>query len=292
MWVVSNTFVYPLKSGAAVELTGLTLNEKGVTGDREFMVVDAETGKPVTARTHPMLLRVQTDLTALFHHQNLKLSVGDDVLYEGGVATKPRSRRDVSVWKWQGTGFDQGDAPAEALSWYLNTPVRLVYRMPEFRPQKRANSGSLGFADGYPLLVLSVESLKALKASLPDFTGTWKDLAARFRANVLVAWMGQKETVPWQEEDWWEVAIGETGIRLQGVKRCSRCAMIGMNPVSGVQDMPGLYNHIGAYREENPPYVGVNFNVLSCGIINAGDQVVITEAEASLQRRRRFNDRA
>ncbi|MBI4147971.1 MOSC N-terminal beta barrel domain-containing protein [Candidatus Woesearchaeota archaeon] len=53
---IAGLYYYPIKSCAGIALEEAVLDEKGITHDREFMVVDAS-GKQVTQRENPGMTR-------------------------------------------------------------------------------------------------------------------------------------------------------------------------------------------------------------------------------------------
>jgi uncharacterized protein YcbX len=127
------------------------------------------------------------------------------------------SRTRVRIWRDHVQVADQGAAAADWLSTFLEYPCRLV-RLPEdvVRPvdpefATRADD-QVGLADGFPVLLISEESLadlnRRLAAPLP---------MNRFRPNVVVSGAG----VPFAEDTWREIQIGE--VRFSLVKACARC---------------------------------------------------------------------
>ena len=71
----------------------------------------------------------------------------------------------------------------------------------------------VGFADGFPFLLLSEASLDDLNARLDSPLPV-----NRFRPNIVVA-----GCVPYEEDRWRRVRVGGVGFRV--VKPCSRCAV-------------------------------------------------------------------
>lgn len=126
-------------------------------------------------------------------------------------------------------------------------PLRLVYfdprattralstsRRPPGAPPRYATQ--VGFADGYPLLVASEQSLGDLNARLPPGEGPLP--MARFRPNVVV-----DAPAPWAEDRWRRFVVRpprgdpagrpSAGVTCHGVKRCGRCKVPTIDQLTG-----------------------------------------------------------
>ena len=166
---VSGLFTYPIKACAGISLSDARLTPRGLADDRWMMVVDPD-GRFLTQRECPTLGQVKprlvADALALEAPGIESLSVS---LRHGG------QRHDVVVWKSTCAAIDQGDEVAGWFSHYLGRSVRLVrvaddfHRTldPRYTPRP---SDTTAFADGYPILVISEESLADLNHRL----GSWK----------------------------------------------------------------------------------------------------------------------
>jgi uncharacterized protein YcbX len=127
-------------------------------------------------------------------------------------------RTDVTIWRDRVRTVDQGPLAAEWFSSYLRVPARLV-RLPDdsvrpVDPQFAVRAGDqVGFADGFPLLLIAEESLDDLNSRLR------KPLPMdRFRPNVVVRGGGA-----YAEDGWAEVRVGQVTCHV--VKACARCAI-------------------------------------------------------------------
>src|SRR2546423_3829686 len=164
---ISALYVYPVKSCRGIELASSPLVERGLARDREWMIVDGE-GRFVTQREIPRLALVEPSLTAetleLGYPGAQRLAVP---LRMEGVA------RAVIVWRDSFLAIDQGDDAAAWLSSVLQQSLRLVRFDPGVRRYCNVTyageSGAhTGFADAYPLLILSEASLADLNARLAE----------------------------------------------------------------------------------------------------------------------------
>src|SRR5262249_14591946 len=124
---------------------------------------------------------------------------------------------DVRVHRDRCRGLDQGDLAAEFFGDYLQRPCRLL-RESTTSPRVRHPEGvsepfTVGFADGYPLLVISQRSLDDLNTRLAEPVPM-----NRFRPNVVV-----EGSEPYAEDGWDRIVLG--GIPLEGAKLCVRCVI-------------------------------------------------------------------
>ncbi|MDL4818130.1 MOSC domain-containing protein [Actinomadura opuntiae] len=203
--VIAELNVFPVKSASGVSLAEAELTPQGLRHDRAFMLVRPD-GRHLSQREVPELALIHPayDGTKLTVHTPLA-----DAPLICEAADGPA--RDVTVHRRPCQGVDQGDDAAAWFSDALGISCRLV-RFTGTRPTKRGG-GTLTFADGYPVSVLSDKSLDDLNrrvdAPLP---------MDRFRPNIVLRGLGP---------------YGEDGVtRLRGaaeielIKPCGRCVII------------------------------------------------------------------
>ena len=124
---------------------------------------------------------------------------------------------EAAVWDDEVLAIDQGSKVAEWLSAAIERPVRLVGMTPNFdRPTSRKYTpqsvpGQTGFSDGFPLLLISEESLEDLNTRMSTTLPM-----NRFRPNIVV-----KGCSAYEEDKWRTIFIGD--IHYHVVKPCSRC---------------------------------------------------------------------
>jgi len=205
--------VYPVKSCRGIAVTEARLGRRGLEYDREWMVVD-ESGRFITQREVPGLARVETALTSkalvLRHPGEAELKVPLEE-FTGG-------ERHVTVWRDTCHAQDVGDPAAAWLSGILGRPVRMVRFHPDHRrPCDPRWVGSVpseaAFADDFPLLVLSEESLSDLNQRI---SGGSPLPMNRFRPNVVV-----RGGAPYVEDAAPVMRAGRVELRM--VKPCVRC---------------------------------------------------------------------
>lgn len=251
-------WLHPLKAGAALSVTEVTLGPRGLVGDRELMVVDLR-GEFLTQREHPELARV---VVRPLGDARFELHLG------AGLSVSPSGPpTPVTVWGDRVMANDCGDAAAELLSATLGRSVRLVGIGPTFdRPVDPSYAGPddrVSFADGFPVLVTTSASIAAAGAlGVPSVD------ARRFRPNVVIA-----GAEPFAEDGW--RSLGTADVELELVKPCSRCQVLDVDPDTG-QRAPGLLAAITPGRRRgNKVLFGQNALVRRCGALRVGDPVSV-----------------
>lgn len=207
---VTGLFTYPIKACAGISLSEATLTPRGFADDRWLMVVDPD-GRFLTQRECPTLGQVKPRISGdALHLEAPRTQTLSMRLQRNGA------RREVVVWKSHCLAIDQGDEVAEWFSSYLDRRVRLVRAADDFHRALDSHyaprpSDTTAFADGYPILIISEESLAdlntRLKSPLP---------MNRFRPNIVV-----RGASAYAEDAWRTFTIG--GLSFEGVKLCARC---------------------------------------------------------------------
>ena len=156
------------------------------------------------------------------------------------------------------------------LSTVLRRDVRLVFmREEDARATDPAYCGGrrVGFADGYPALLVSERSVEELARR-----GGREIPVERFRPNIVVT-----GAHPHDEDTWQRFTLG--GMGFSGVKLCTRCKVTTTDQKTGVRD-PGRepLRTLALYRRiESAVYFGVNVVHDGPGRISVGDRVEVLE---------------
>ena len=274
---ITGLFRYPIKSCRGQALDRVDFDARGLAHDREFVVVTPE-GKFFTQRQIPRLALIVPELV----DGGLRVTAPDmePIAFERRVEG---DRIAVEIWKDEAGGVDQGDAIAAWLSAYLGRAVRLA-RMAEdhvrqvdqqyARPQDQT-----GFSDGYPVLLVSEESLAELNRRLAA-RGEAELPMDRFRPNIVVAGSG----VPNEEDVWGDVRIGGAGgMTLHGVKLCARCAITTTDQQTAAVGKEPLRTFAGYRKFPRGVMFGQNMTFDGTGSIAVGDGVeVLSRVDLSL----------
>jgi len=164
---------------------------------------------------------------------------------------------------------DQGDGVAGWLSDHLKTPVRLVrfaddaVRQVDQRYAPRTTD-QVGFADGYPFLVISEESLVDLNNRLDEPLPM-----NRFRPNIVV-----RETTAYAEDGWKQMRVGGS-VTFELVKQCARCAITTTDQVTAQRGKEPLRT-LAQYRDsERGVLFGQNMTSNDQGVVRVGDAVEV-----------------
>ena len=275
---LSALFCYPVKSCRGVALSEAALDGRGVVHDRGMMIVDANDHQ-VTQRTHPVLARIATALT---DDALLLRAPGADELSVPWHAAKggpARTRREVVIWRDTVVADDVGDSAARWLTEVIGQPCRLVTigersqrsRPPghlpaSAHPDAHARTMEIAFPDGWPLLVVSEESLDDLnrRLDLPEALGM-----DRFRPNLVVAGC----EAPYAEDAWKAFRVGE--VRLLGGGPCARCVITTTDQQTLERDREPLRT-LATYRRTADGEVVFGQNALLAapgGWLRVGDEV-------------------
>lgn len=236
MLTVSGLYTYPIKSCGRLAHTQVTLGERGLAYDRHWLITDAS-GQFLTQREYPRMALIQPSLAG----DGLQISAPNiEPLTVPLTATPDMPRLPVTVWK---DTFLAAAVGHDADAWFstvLGADVRFWAMPPEVqRPvSNKYNTGAdahTGFADGYPILVISEESLDDLNTRLLAH-GSSAVAMQNFRPNVVV-----KGLTPFIEDEMADFDIN--GIRFNGVKPCARCAITTVDPTSG--EIPNAKEPLG-----------------------------------------------
>ncbi|MQY04958.1 MOSC domain-containing protein [Actinomadura macrotermitis] len=257
MAILTALNVYPLKSAGGTPLLGAELGPAGLRFDREFMLVTPK-GRFLSQReiAAMALLRPSYDGAALTVGFG-----GAEPLVHAPVAGGPVL--EVSVHRNPCQGVDQGDAAAAWFGRMLDTECRLV-RFTGHRATSRGG-GEVRFADGYPLLVISEESLEDLNGRLEDPLPM-----DRFRPSLVVRGLG-----PFGEDKVRRLRVGAAEIEL--VKACARCVITTTDQATAARGREPLRT-LATYRTIDKGIMfGQNAVPRVTGTLRAGDDVEVLE---------------
>ncbi len=261
---LSEIYVYPIKSAGGIPLKEASVEERGLKYDRRWMLVDAE-GKFISQRTHPELalisVSIENDgLIAVHKTKNYgNLFIPFDCEEEFS--------KEVEIWDDKCSAVFVSNAADCWFSKVLNTPCQLVY-MPEnserIVDEKYSSEKKIvGFADGYPFLLIGQSSLDNLNSRLEHHVPM-----NRFRPNLVFT--GGK---PFEEDTWKEFKIGE--ITFYTAKPCSRCVIITVDQDTGIREKEPL-NTLSAYRKQEYKILfGQNLVHSGKGLIRINDSLEI-----------------
>jgi uncharacterized protein len=262
--VLSQIFIYPIKSARGVAVNETPLDISGPLQDRRWMLVDHE-GLFLSQRRLPKMAL----LSPRFE--------GGDLVVEAPEMPPLVIRRWsgegnwISVRLWQ----DQLQLPhpdrsySEWFSSYLGQACRLVHLPPTVvrpvEPPFDNPNWRVSLADGYPLLLVTQASLDLLNERLPEPV-----TAERFRPNLVIT-----GAVAHEEDGWRRLRIGDVDMAV--VKPCARCSIVLVDPNTGRRGLEPLQT-LARYRR-NPQKVLFAQNALITipGLLRTGLPVEVLE---------------
>lgn len=264
---VTEINIYPVKSLGGISIDSGESTSRGLKHDRRFMLVD-ENHEFLTQREHPHMATIRT---AIDGNDLVLSSPFDDSIT---VPLQPRAlpTRTVKVWSSRVHAHTVSAAADNWLSDYLGVAARLVY-MPEtaqrrVSPRYAKHGEVVSFADGYPVLIASEESLGDLNARIVAADGQPVTMD-RFRANIVV-----KGCKAFAEDTWRDFDIGGAGFR--GVKPCTRCQMTTTDQATGEVLGPEPLRTLATFRD-SPQGVrfGTNLLTTKLGTLHVGDKLMV-----------------
>ncbi|QGG81207.1 MOSC domain-containing protein [Litorivicinus lipolyticus] len=230
---IDGLWVYPLKSGAGRALQSATLDRLGVSGDRAFVLTDAD-GRFLSARADPRISQISFDGQHFSRHGQ----PSPPLAWAPGAG-------DVSIWARQQPGQCAAD---EVNAWFSQTLGRtaLLWRLP-------AEAG-LHFGDSNPVMVLYQATVDAIQLALGRPFG-----AEQLRPNILLSGgqaFAESELGP----------LSFDGVTLEPVEPCTRCKMINLTP--GAEAYPESLDVSRALKSLDVDFVaGMHYRVLTAGTI-------------------------
>lgn len=263
MITLSSLIYYPIKACRGHEVRAWNIERMGLERDRRMMIVTPE-GEFLTQREIPKLALI----TPVLKDGALTLSAPNMDSIQIAVRASGHALP-VNVWHSKGVqAIDQGEEAVEWLSDFLDTSVRLVHIADGYKrlvnQQYAVNEDDhTGFADGYPILIISEESLadlnSRLEAPLP---------MNRFRPNMVV-----KGCDAFAEDAWNQIQIGD--VKFAIVKPCARCEVTTIDKETLERRKEPLKT-LGKYRKHALGAIfGQNVIPLNAGRLQLGMSVEI-----------------
>ena len=216
MLILSELWIYPIKSMGGIALTEATAQPRGLQYDRRWMLID-ETGRFMSQREIPGMALLGTAIEDAHLRVFRKKTPAEHIRIplQFPVGSLP----EIMATIWDDTCIAQV-LPPDINDWFsiqLKQKVQLVY-MPDSTcrdadPHYAPEGQHVSFADGFPYLIIGQATLDELNRQLPEPLPM-----NRFRPNFVFT-----GGTPHEEDEWSDFQIGSIAFR--GVKRCARCAI-------------------------------------------------------------------
>ncbi len=265
MFIVSDIYIYPIKSLGGFSVTEAMVTATGFQHDRRWMLVDKD-AKFMTQRQVAAMALLQTAITTegvyVYHKQHPEMNITIPFLLS------PASIKQVKVWKDMCEAWCYDDIIIN--SWFsemLETECELVYMQDDTKrmvdTDYAKNNEVTSFSDGYPFLIIGQSSLDELNRKLE------KPLPIdRFRPNIVFT-SGE----PHAEDSWKHITIN--AIDFYGVKTCGRCIVTTIDQQTAVAGKEPLKT-LASYRTvDSKVKFGMNLLHKGEGVIKVGQKIKI-----------------
>jgi uncharacterized protein len=254
--------VYPIKSAAGLAPAEWEVDALGLRYDRRWMVVDRQ-GRMMTQRTHPRLALVRPSVG----DGTLRVEADGMPALELPLSPAPAVSLSVTIWDDTCLAAWSGERAARWFSDVLEGDFSLVH-VPESRartvdPDYAPPGHRVGFADGFPFLLISQESLadlnRRLEVPLP---------MNRFRPNLVIA--GGE---PFGEDRMAPFGIG--AVRFTAVKPCDRCVVTTTDQETAERGLEPLRTLATFRRWDGKVFFGQNVVHEGTGRLRVGDSLQV-----------------
>lgn len=231
MPVITQLHVYPIKSMRGISVDEAELTVRGLKYDRNWMVTD-QTGRFITQRDLPKLASVTVSISEGI----LQLTNASGSVISVSPGDQPRKELVTEVWGDRCEALDEGDEISGWLTDSLGSLKGKSLRLVRFKDSfKRAvdlkflkgEHSNTAFADGFPFLVTSEESLSMVNDRLAD-AGSNPITMGRFRPNIVI-----KDLPPFRENEIDQLASSDGSFVLGLRKPCKRCKVTTVDQESG-----------------------------------------------------------
>lgn len=264
-YLLSEIYVYPVKSLGGFAVNSAEVTERGLKHDRRWMLVD-ENNKFFTQRLVKTMALLQTSIASdsliVFNKTNPEEKI------EIPFTPKNNIKEKAVVWDDTVDVIPCGNGINEWFSEQLKIKCRLVF-MPDETERKvdinyAKNNEITSFADGYPFLIVGQESLNLLNSKLEVPLPI-----NRFRPNFVFTGGN-----PHAEDSWKQFSIND--IIFKPVKPCARCVITTVNQSNADQGFEPLKT-LATYRAVgNKVMFGMNLLHEGSGVVSVGDSLEIT----------------
>lgn len=262
MITVSRLYIHPVKSMQGTQVSHAQALASGLAFDRIFMLTEPD-GTFITARQYPEMVLFTPALIMGGLQLNAPDGSSATVLYDDFLP----DAAPTEVWGNKFSALVAPQAINDWLSGFFSRPVQLRWVGPEMTRRVAASDTiPLGFADGYPYLLINESSLHDLRRRCP--AGVKLE---QFRPNIVITGADA-----WAEDGWQTLQIGDLVFDLP--KPCSRCVLTTVSPQNGYKHPTGeplatLQRFRTAADGSGDIDFGINLTARNSGIIRTGDSV-------------------
>ncbi len=236
---VAELWRYPVKSMQGERLNEAQVGPTGLAGDREWAVVDIDTGLALTGRRAPQLLFAHASIV----DDNVRITLPD-----GSVAADDDA---LSTWLERPVALTRATEAASG---------RFEIGLAEDDDADRDSSVEWYEWEG-PLGTFHDSTRTQVSIIGAATVGSWD--MRRFRPNVVIEGTG--------EDEWVDVTVRVGDVTLDVVKQIDRCVMTTRAQPGGIDRDVDVLRTIIRERANN---LGIGARVQTPGLIHVGDAVI------------------
>lgn len=275
--VISQLWIYPIKSIKGISIDKAQLEKRGFQYDRRWMLVDSK-NRFISQRLCPKMALIEPEImdfgisvrapdmpVLIIPHSDSQVEMYDEI--------------EVTCWDDQVTVQHVNTAIDNWFSEFLGVDCQLVY-MPDscerpVDPDYAKNEDIASFSDGFPNLIISEASLDDLNRRV-DMQLTIN----RFRPNIVIT-----GCEPFAEDMLGHFKVNQ--IDFFAVKPCSRCVITTVNPETGAKEGREPLETLSKFRKKGRKvFFGQNLlhklNYTTDNRISVGDKLEIIQSSEPL----------
>ncbi|XP_021566797.1 molybdenum cofactor sulfurase [Carlito syrichta] len=279
--VVTNLYLYPIKSCAAFEVTRWPVGNQGLLYDRSWMVVN-HNGVCLSQKQEPRLCLIQPSIDLQQRVMVITAKGMDPIEVPLDENSEQAQICQSKVCADRVKTYNCGEKISSWLSKFFGRPCHLIKQNSNFprnakkkhgKDQSPVMTATLSLVNEAQYLLINTSSVlelyQQLNASDENESFPMKDLILRFRANIVT-----NGTRAFEEEKWDEVSIGSLHFQVQGP--CHRCQMICIDQKTG-QRRQDVFQKLSENREKKVNFgvylMHISRDVSSPCVLSVGSQV-------------------
>ncbi|XP_040840596.1 molybdenum cofactor sulfurase [Ochotona curzoniae] len=261
--VVTNIYLYPIKSCAAFEVTSWPIGKQGLLYDRSWMVVN-HNGICLSQKQEPRLCLIQPCIDLKQRIMVIKAKGMEPIEVPLEENSEQGRICQSKVCADRVNTYDCGEKISNWLSKFFGRPCHLIKQSSSFQRNAKVKHGK----DQFPATTATLSLVNEAQYLLVNQSSVWelqqqlstsdengkeelfpmKDLISRFRANIIT-----NGTKPFEEEKWDGISVGSLHFQVLGP--CHRCQMICIDQKTGQRNQD-VFQKLSETRKRK-----VNFGV-------------------------------